>query len=69
MITIAEYCRRRDKLTNTPFIITETGKGFFVEDGIPYTRKEFEQKYPLPFSFVSYHKKGADTSRSFLETD
>ncbi len=51
-----EYIQIKYTQLNTPFVITPEGKGYFVENGIRYTREEFEQKYPLPISVVSYHK-------------
>jgi hypothetical protein len=69
MITLVEYIYRREKLTNTLFVIAPTGKGFYVEDGKQYTREEFTKKYPLPVSFVCHNKKNADTTKSFMETD
>lgn len=69
MITAQEYCKRKEILTNTRFIITETGKGFFVDGDKLYTRREFENKYPLPMSLVSHNTKNADKSKNYLSTD
>lgn len=68
-MSIIEYLNRKDKLTNTRFLITPEGKGLFIEDGIPFTREEFRQKYPLPISFVSHNSANADGSKSYLGTD
>ncbi len=66
---IKTYLTRKDKLTNTRFIITPEGKGLFIEDGIPFTRDEFKHKYPLPMSFVSHNCGNADGTKSYLNTD
>ncbi len=66
---IKTYLTRKDKLTNTRFIITPEGKGLFIEDGIPFTRDEFKHKYPLPMSFVSHNCGNADGTKSYLSTD
>lgn len=64
-----EYINRRDKLTNTRFIITPEGKGLFIEDGVPFTREEFNRKYPLPVSMVLYNGENSDKTKSYLRTD
>lgn len=66
---ISEYIDRRDRLTNTRFIITPEGNGLFIEDGIPFTREEFNRKYPLPISFVSHNAENSDKTKSYLHTD
>lgn len=69
MISALEYVRRKDILNNTLFVITPTGRGYFVEDGEYYTREEFKRKYPLPASLVTNNKVNADKTKSFLGAD
>lgn len=69
MITTGEYVKRKDILTNTRFVITETGNGFYVEGDRLYTRREFESKYPLPMSLVSHNTNNADGTKNYLSTD
>jgi hypothetical protein len=69
MLTTQEYIRRKNILTNTLFVITPTGNGYFVESEILYTREEFNRRYPLPISLVSNNKKNADASKNYLNTD
>jgi hypothetical protein len=69
MISANEYVRRKDILTNTLFVITHTGNGYFVESEILYTREEFNRRYPLPISLVSNNKNNADASKNYLNTD
>lgn len=69
MISTAEYVKRRDIITNTLFVITATGKGYYVESEKLYTRDEFNKKYPLPFSLVSHNTKSADQTKNYLTTD
>lgn len=64
-----EYISRRDKHTNTRFIISPTGDGRYVEDDVSYTRKEFSDKYPLPVSLVLHKKQNSDGTKNFLHTD
>lgn len=64
-----EYLFRKDKLANTRFRITEEGKGFYVEDGILYTREEFRRKYPTPASLVLNNGANCDKTKSFLGAD
>lgn len=66
---ISEYIDRRDKLVNTKFIITSQGNGVFIEDGIQFTREEFNKKYPLPVSFVMHNSENSDKTKSYLHTD
>jgi hypothetical protein len=68
MMPTKEYLRRKDIQTNTLFRITPDGKGVYIEDGVSYTVKEFQDKYPLPITLVSY-RRNADRSRSFLEVE
>lgn len=68
-MTIAQYIDRRDKLTNTLFIIQSDGKCYFVENNRMYTREEFNRKYPLPISFVSHTGENSDKTKMFLHTD
>ena len=69
MITAVEYCKRKDILTNTLFVITPTGHGYYVESEKLYTREEFNRRYPLPMSLLSHNKKNADWSKNYLATD
>lgn len=46
-MTIAEYVKLREVLTNTTFRITPDGKGYFIEDENLLTRDQFNRKYPL----------------------
>lgn len=64
-----EYIFRRDKHTNTRFVISPTGDGRYIEDDVSYTRKEFNKKYPLPISLVFHNSANADGSKSYLGTD
>jgi len=68
-MSILEYLNRKDKLTNTRFIITPEGKGLFIEDGIPFTREEFRHKYPLPLSLISHNGDNCDKTKSYLSTE
>jgi len=68
-MTISEYLDRKDRLTNTRFVITETGNGFFVEEGKMYTREEFRQKYPTPVSLAINNGINCDKTKSYLGTD
>jgi hypothetical protein len=68
-MSILEYLNRKDKLTNTRFIITPEGKGLFIEDGIPFTRDEFRRKYPTPASLVLNNGANCDKTKSFLGAD
>jgi hypothetical protein len=69
MISAQEYVKRKEILTNTLFVITPTGNGYFVESEQLYTREEFNKRYPLPISLVSNNKKNADASKNYLNTD
>lgn len=66
---ISEYIDRRDKLTNTLFIISSDGEGHFVENHKLYTREEFNRRYPLPVSLVLYNGENSDKTKSYLHTD
>jgi len=66
---IKTYLIRKDKLINTRFIISETGKGFFIEDNKLYTREEFRQKYPTPASLVLNNGENCDRTKSYLSAD
>ncbi len=68
-MSILEYLNRKDKLTNTRFIINEKGNGFYVEDEKQYTREAFNKKYPLPISLIINNKANYDKSRDFLIVD
>jgi hypothetical protein len=69
MISAQEYVRRKEIITNTLFVITPTGNGYFVESEQLYTREEFYNRYPLPIILVSNNKKNADASKNYLNTD
>lgn len=69
MISTSEYVKRRDILTNTLFVITPTGKGYYVESEQLYTREEFNKKYPLPISLISNNKINSDHTKDYLLTD
>lgn len=69
MISTSEYVKRKDILTNTLFVITPIGHGYYVESEKLYTREEFQKKYPLPFSLISHNTKSADGSKNYLSTD
>lgn len=68
-MNIKTYIERRDILSNTRFLITSSGEGYFLEDGEKFTRKEFAKRYPLPISFVFHNSANADGSKSYLGTD
>lgn len=68
-MNIKTYIERVEILTYTPFFIASTGDGYYVEDGVRYTRKEFNKKYPLPISLVFHNSANADGSKSYLGTD
>jgi hypothetical protein len=68
-MTIAEYLDRRDRLTNTLFIINSDGQGYYVEDHKMYTREEFRRKYPTPVSLAVNNGVNCDKTKSFLGTD
>lgn len=51
-MTFTERLNNEYKRLNTFFRI-ENGRGFYVENGYPYTRKEFEDKYPTPLRVSS----------------
>jgi len=68
-MTIAEYLDRRDKLTNTLFIITSDGMGYYVENHKLYSREEFRRKYPTPASLVLNNGENCDKTKSFLGAD
>lgn len=61
-----EYISRRDKLTNTRFVITPQGKGLYIEDGMLFTREEFNRKYPLPVSLIMHNGSNADGSKKLF---
>lgn len=68
-MNIKTYIERVEILTYTPFFIASTGDGYYVEDGVRYTRKEFNKKYPLPVSLVLHKKQNSDGTKNFLHTD
>lgn len=46
-MTFSQRLENEQKRIYTLFTIVN-GRGFYLENGIPYTRKEFEEKYPAP---------------------
>lgn len=68
-MTIIEYITRTDKLLNTPFTITHTGKGYYNDNGTLYTREEFRRKYPLPVTLIGLNKVNCDHTKDFLKAD
>lgn len=68
-MTIVEYVDRRDKLTNTLFIIHSDGTSHYVENHRMYTKEEFSKKYPLPLSLISHNGDSCDKSKAYLHTD
>lgn len=66
---ISEYIDRRDKLTNTLFLINSDGEGYYVENHKLYTREEFNRRYPLPVSLIMHNGSNADGSKNYLHTD
>lgn len=68
-MSISEYIDRRDKLTNTLFIISSDGDGYFVENHKLYTREEFNRRYPLPISFIAHTGENSDKTKRYLHTD
>lgn len=68
-MSIAEYLDRRDKLTNTLFIIGTDGIGHYVENHKLYTKEEFRRKYPTPDSLVLNNCENCDKTKSYLGAD
>lgn len=68
-MSISEYIDRRNKLTNTLFLINSDGIGYYVENHKLYTREEFERRYPLPVSLIMHNGSNADGSKNYLHTD
>jgi hypothetical protein len=64
-MTITERLHNEQKRLITLFTIIE-GKGFYIEDGKPYTRKEFEDKYPVPLRARAEEKENADPKQNWL---
>lgn len=68
-MSINEYITRSDKLLNTPFTITTTGKGYYNDNGTLYTREEFKRRYPIPVTLVMSKRGNADKTKRFLYED
>lgn len=68
-MSISEYINRTDKLLNTPFTITSTGKGYYNDNGVLYTREEFRRLYPLPVTLIGLNKLNCDHTKDFLRCD
>lgn len=64
-MTVSERLRNEEIRLYTPFFIIN-GKGFYIEDGKPYTRKEFEDKYPTPLRIRGEEKENADPKQTWL---
>lgn len=46
-MTVSQRLINESIRLNTFFRI-ENGRGYYIENGYPYTKKEFEEKYPVP---------------------
>lgn len=68
-MSIVEYIRRVDILSNTPFRIFPDGKGYFVENNRLYTRSEFNRMYPLPISLRMNNSQNIDSTKRWLEVE
>lgn len=64
-MTVTERLHNEYKRLYTFFII-ENGTGYYLEDGIPYTRKEFEEKYPVAIRIRADEKENADPKQNWL---
>lgn len=64
-MTVTERLNNEYKRLYTFFII-ENGIGFYVENGKPYTRKEFEEKYPVPLLTRAEEKENIDPKQNWL---
>jgi hypothetical protein len=64
-MTIAQRIKNEQKRLNTLFKI-ENGRGYYVEDGYAYTRKEFEEKYPVPAIIRISKNDDIDGRRAYL---
>lgn len=64
-MSISERLSNEYKRLYTLFVIVN-GKGFYIEDGKMYTRKEFEDKYPTPLRIRVGKKENADKGQERL---
>lgn len=64
-MTVTERLNNEYKKLYTLFHV-ENGAGYYIEDGIPYTRKEFEDKYPTPLRIRGEEKENADPKQTWL---
>jgi hypothetical protein len=69
-MTPTEYLFNLEMRTNTLFRI-ENGRGFYILNDIPYTRKEFEQLYPMPLTVrlpnLTYKGENVDKTKDWLK--
>jgi len=65
-MTVAEYLRRKEAISNTTFVIRADGAFFFV-NGTLIPERDFLRQHELPLSLITHDvTKVADTRNSWL---
>ena len=65
-MNVSTYIQRQNIRTNTPFVITSEGIGYFKENGKLYTRDQFYRMYPLPLN-LSQRRENIDGTKRWLD--
>jgi len=64
-MTFIERLHNEYKRLYTLFTI-ENGRGFYLENGVPYTREEFEKKYPVALIARPQEKENSDNTKQWM---